>query len=428
MDKKGLGILGMALSVGLTGCGNASMVSAVTHHQKSAPQSSRPTSTTQSSQSSQPVAIQWVRLPLRSNMGSPTLIDKISSSADGTGLVLQLASYSSAYMTKPAQHLVSWQIGSRSVESIAAGTTVIPNPSSAFRLMTTNYTKVAPKLMDGNTVATVTWPATIPLYVSGANPFGQPFQVDNKVIGQTGSWIWVALKGPSHPVGNLPHGVWGFRHWDRLVALNITNGQYRIFGLPWPHSETLTYPLWDQPPAFLASHNRVYIGIGDWIGEFPASPLRAGSATDHEGPSASLTTSRIHRALDVLNQSSWNAVNADAQFWNCYVMKDSSTSACPTGTGFPASTALSQSPTYFNHGSVGFSILWASQLPMPSVDSAVRTAAMSRLQQGLRASLEMAWIGNPSSQALRQKYSSGPPQPLPGYYRKNRLYWAKSSS
>ncbi len=426
MKKQGFAVTGLALGAVLTGCGLSGAASPTpTPHSSVAPTSSS-ASTTARVPSSQTISIQWTRLPLRTMLGSSTLIEKISPNGGGSGLDLQVGTYRGANFAKPTLHQVSWQIGSRSVKSIATGTASTSSPASVYRLVTTNYTKVTPQLMDGNTAASVKWPSAIPVYLSGANPFGQPFQVDNKVIGQSGSWIWVALKGPSHPTNNLLPLVWGFRHWERLVALNVTTGQYRIFGLPWPHSENLAYPLWDQAPAFAANHDRVYIGIGDWIGEFPTNPVMAGNPHYQGEPSSTLTTSRVHRALNVLNQASWNAVNADAQFWNCYVMKDKSAGACPSGNGFPTSNALSQSPTYFNHGDVGPSILWANELPMPSQDVALRTAAMVRLQQGLHASLFMEWVGNPSAKAIRQKYSSGPPQPLPGYYRKNHLYWAKS--
>lgn len=426
MRKALWGMTGMAFTVALVACGVSPVGAPPSpHHGHQRAKASSPVHST-SVLASQGVPISWTRLPLRSQEQSPTLIAGISVK-QGHGLILDLASYSTMHVIHPVKHLVLWQVGRHTVSSVAAGTTFTPGPGSAYSLVPTTHKTLTPKIMDGTSVASVSWPGSIPVYESGANPFGDPFGVNNRVIGQSGSWIWVALKGPARPTAKLPPGVWGFRHWDRLVALNVITGQYRLFGLPASQSQMLTYPLWAHPPAFAATAHHVYVGVGAFIGVFPANPLTAGPVQDHGKPSTTLTANRVHRALTVLNQASWNAVNADAQFWNCYVMKDPSQAACPAGSGVPTSTALSLDPVYFNHGSVGFSILWASQLAMPASDAALRAQALTRLQQGLKASLEMAWIGNPSSKALRQKYGSGPPNPLPGYYRKNHLYWAKSS-
>lgn len=422
------GMTGIAFTVALAGCGLSPVAaSSSSHHGHRTAKASSPAPHASSSSSSQGVSILWTRLPLRSQEASPTLISGISVK-QGSGLILNLASYSTTHVMHPVTHLVSWQVGRDTVSSVPTSTTFTPGPGSAYRLVTTTYgPQLTPKLMDGNSLASVAWPKSIPVYESGANPFGDPFRINNRVIGQSGSWIWVALKGPAQPTETLPSGVWGFRHWDRLVALNVRTGQHRLFGLPASQSQMLSYPLWDHPPAFLATSHHVYVAVGASIGEFPANPLTAGPIKDQGEPSTALTANRVQRALAVLNHASWSAVNADAQFWNCYVMKDPSQTACPAGNGVPNTTALSLNPVFFNHGSVGFSILWASQLAMPASDASVRAQALTRLQQGLQASLEMAWIGNPSAKALRQKYSSGPPHSLPGYYRKNRLYWAKSS-
>ncbi len=422
------GMTGMAFTLTLVGCGTSSVAAPPSgHHGHRTAKASSLAPGGSSSPSSQGVPVLWTRLPLRSQEQSPTLIAGISVKP-GTGLILDLASYSTTHMIHPVQHLVSWQVGRGTTGSLTASTTFTPGRGSAYSLVTTTYgTELTPKLTDGASVASVAWPKSIPVYESGANPFGDPFRVNNRVIGQSGSWIWVALKGPAQPTGKLPSIVWGFRHWDRLVALNVSTGQYRLFSLPTSQSQMLNYPLWDHPPAFAATAHHVYVGVGAFIGVFPTNPLIAGPAQDRGRPSTALTANRVHRALAVLNQASWSAVNADAQFWNCYVMKDPSQTACPSGNGVPTSTALSLNPVFFNHGSVGFSILWASQLTMPAPDAASRATALARLQQGLKSSLWMEWIGNPSSKALRQKYASGPPYPLPGYYRKNRLYWAKSS-
>lgn len=235
----------------------------------------------------------------------------------------------------------------------------------------------------------------------------------------------MALKGPARDGSGLPSNVWGFRRWNRLVALDIQTGNYRVFSLPKPQSEALAYPLWSNPPAFGVANHTVYVGIGAWIGEFPSQPMTAGTSVRHGAPSSVRVSARIHRALSLLYQESWQSVNADVAFWNCSVMKDPSRAACPTGQAVVSHGAVSQNPAYFNHGDVGFPLLWASLLPMSNADAAERAVDVARLRAALRGSLMMVSIAQPSAKALRSLYPGGPPFPLPGYTRRGGLYWAK---
>ncbi|PSR35039.1 MAG: hypothetical protein C7B46_02460 [Sulfobacillus benefaciens] len=429
MKRLALLLWGMGITVGMSGCGalNASVAvtphrhhakSTATHHithQASPPGSAFVPSTT----------VQWLRLPLRTVFSQPTMIGGMA--ANDNGLVLQVESYTlNQNAVRGTDHVVPWNPKSQVLGIPSASSGISSTPTPVYQLLPGATSNSPPRLMNGKSSAAISWPTQISTYQSGQNPASTPFQFDNRVIGQSGQWIWVALKGPDRANWDFPSGVWGFRHWDRLVALNVATGQYRIFSLPRSYSETLTYPLWSQPPAFATAATHVYIGIGSWIGTFPANPLLAEKILYRGSPSSSLTTARIHRALTLINQNAWQSVDADAAFWNCYVMKDSSRQACPAGDAMPFSSALSQSPTYFNHGDVGFSLIWASLLPMPHEDAKQRTIAMQYLNQALKASLLYDWIGNPSSQAIRHQYPDGPPYALPGYYRKNGMYWAKT--
>lgn len=413
-------ILGSVGLISVAGCGFSASPSV--HHTTKKSHSATTAPTTQSSVHG--TNIQWFRLPLHSRFSSPTLIRRIIPSSNG--VILDLASYSNAQsIVQPVAHTAWWSPGKSLSTSNIPKPTSLP-PSSAYHLINTQSAQITPLLKNSVTGQTIKWPSAIAVYQSGQNPAANPFTIDNQVIGQSGDWIWVTLKGPSKPAHDLLAGVWGYRYWNRLVAFNLHTRKYRIFALPHVESEALTYPLWSHAPAFTLEAHHVYVGIGDWVGVFPTNPLSVQGTPITYGMQSHRSTGRTSRALKILNDASWNAVNADAQFWNCYVMKDPSSQACPSGHGIPSSTALSLSPTYFNHGSVGFPILWASQLPMPVKDRGIRKHSITRLQQALRASLEMAWVGNPSAKALRAKYPSGPPHHLPGYYRKNGLYWAKS--
>ncbi len=97
----------------------------------------------------------------------------------------------------------------------------------------------------------------------------------------------------------------------------------------------------------------------------------------------------------------------------------------PTGQAVVSHGAVSQNPAYFNHGDVGFPLLWASLLPMSNADAAERAVDVARLRAALRGSLMMVSIAQPSAKALRSLYPGGPPFPLPGYTRRGGLYWAK---
>ncbi len=425
MKRLTLILWGIGISVGLSGCGAVNASVPVTTHHDHAKSTTTQQSTPSDSTTAQATSVQWLRLPLRTEFGEPTMIGGIA--VHKSGLVFQVESYTlNQNAVRAADHAVSWNASSQGFGTPVATSGISSNPSPVFQLLPGTTSASSPQLMDGSSPATVAWPSQIPTYQSGQNPASTPFQFDNRVIGQSGQWIWVALKGPARASWPFSSGVWGFRHWDRLVALNVATGQYRMFSLPHSYSETLTYPLWSQPPAFAATTDHVYIGIGSWIGTFPANPLIADKILYQGSPPPSLATARIQRALTLINQNSWQSVDADAAFWNCYVMKDPSRQACSAGNAVPISSALSMSPTYFNHGDVGFSLIWANLLPMPNEDTQKRTVAMQRLNLALKASLFYDWIGNPSSQAIRHQYPDGPPYPLPGYYRKNGMYWAKT--
>ena len=364
----------------------------------------------------------WQRLSLRAKLGAPALIAAISPSP--RQLTLWVSAYSDSG-NGPHISRITWNFASHALGQPQSAASPPPAAFSAYRLIAPDFNRSQPVLLHGRFKASVVWPASVPTYLSGINPATTPFSLDNRVIGQSGQWLWVALKGPAHNPSALP-STWGFRYWNRLVVLNIHSGRYRIFSLPRSDSEALADPLWYAPPAFAASHNRVYIGIGPWLGTFPANPADVTAVAVHGGTPSPLMQARRHRALSILATSSWQSVDAEAAFWNCYVMKDPSPQACTPGAQYPDGAALSQQFTYYNHGSVPAALQWASQLPLPAAENRLRGADIMRLKASLRASLLMTWTAlGGSAKALRQAYPQGPPYPLPGYYRHDGLYWAK---
>jgi hypothetical protein len=286
-----------------------------------------------------------------------------------------------------------------------------------------------PVITDGQTVV-LAWPASIPTYTSGENPAANPFGVDNAVVGQTGRWVWAALKGPKNPPPGIPDAVWGYRRWDRLVALNLDTSRYAVYAIPADGSEALYGPLWEHPPVFgtLPSGDGL-VALGHWAAVVPADPAGVASlrvlGRSPTTPSAALQ----RQAARLVNQQAWDSINADAAFWNCYVMADPSTAACPHGASVFGGTALSMQPTYFNHGDLGFGLLWAMTLPitLPSLEQS-RASAEALLAKGLAGSYMMSWIAYPSAAEVRAHFNGQPPYPLPGYTRRQGYYWATTAA
>lgn len=301
-----------------------------------------------------------------------------------------------------------------------------PAPSSTLRYRLVSRAGGPPVILGGR--APVAWPAAIPTYTSGENPAAHPFGVDNALVGQSGPWLWAALKGPHHsPAAGLA-GVWGWRRWDRLVALNRETGQYVVYPIPADWSASLDGPLWEHPPVYhTLLSGQGLVAVGHWAAVLPAHPA-SGAPLPVRG-AAPPTASEQEQALALIHQQAWASINADAAFWNCYVMSDPSTAACPHGRSVFGSTALSTQPTYYNHGDVGFSLLWAATLPLETAArQQARAADEALLAKGLSGSYLMPWIGNPSASALRARFGGQPPYRLPGYTRRGGYYWASGSS
>lgn len=310
----------------------------------------------------------------------------------------------------------------------AVVTTAPPTLSSATAYQLVHPAGGPPQVTGGSTTAPLAWPAAITTYTSGENPAGNQFAVDNAVIGQTGHWLWAALKGPQSPPTEAIPLTWGYRRWDRLVALNNATGQYQVYPIPPEASEALYGPVWENPPVFAAlASGAGLVAVGHWVATVPADPSGVGSLP-MLGASAVPPAADETAAVSLITQQAWASINADAAFWNCYVMADSSKAACPNGASVFGGSALSMQPTYYNHGSVSFSLLWAMTLPMSTTsEEQARAKAEDLLAKGLAGSYLMAWIGSPSASALRAHFSGQPPHPLPGYTRRQGYYWAATA-
>ena len=125
----------------------------------------------------------------------------------------------------------------------------------------------------GRLVPVVSWPPAVPLYGSEGNPpASTPGSQDSAVLGQTGSWAWVALKGPQYPL-LYPHDgplVFAFRQWDRIVALNPSTGADRLYRIPPSYTLANSQPL--APPSLAWSGSYVYVAVGHWLGRLSLDP------------------------------------------------------------------------------------------------------------------------------------------------------------
>ncbi|MCY0869201.1 MAG: hypothetical protein OWT27_01255, partial [Firmicutes bacterium] len=161
---------------------------------------------------------------------------------------------------------------------------------------------------DGRVIAH--WPGAVPLYASAANPVGaRPGALDNQIIGRHGAWLWVALKGPQYPAApELRHGIFsGFRTWNRIVALNLTNGQYRLYSIP-ASSAYGSVPTFVMPLAFAASGGQVYIGVHSWLGIFPSNPTKPVHTPIIRPIPAALAAKRASAMLQSLSRREWQEV------------------------------------------------------------------------------------------------------------------------
>ena len=318
----------------------------------------------------------------------------------------------------------NWETGALGAETTIAS----PTRPAATPYQLVSSASGPPAITGGSSTAPLVWPTSIPTYTSGENPAANAFGVDNAVIGQTGPWLWAALKGPKNPPTAAIPLVWGYRHWDRLVALNPTTGQHQIYPVPAELSSTLYGPLWLNAPvlATLASGDGL-VAVGHWVAVVPADPGGVAVLPTLGAPPVA-TAADASAAVALLTHTAWTSIDADAAFWNCYVMADPNKTACPNGASVFGGSALSMQPTYVNHGSVGFSLLWAMTLPMPSPSQQqARTTAENLLEKGLAGSYLMTWIGSPSASAIRAHYNGQPPHALPGYTRRQGYYWATTA-
>lgn len=306
--------------------------------------------------------------------------------------------------------------------SVPAGTFLWSSRNDFFKATTTGPTAIALTASRKRLI----WPSKIPLYQSELNPPSKPGAAwDNAILGQDGEWVYAALKGPA---GSSPPLTWHFRYWNRLVALNVVTDAYHIYPIP-RMSSTNLIRTWSEPPCFTAAGNKIYIGVGNWIAILPSTPPPSSAAITvrHPIPHSIL----LHRAASMLSDLTrlqTKAATGLASYWNCHVMQERLASMCPHPSHFALPWVMQ--PIIFNHGDQPDAIDWAVDMPLASASGQAkeRSSLLTSLMAMEHSPINTAWIVYDTPKSMRTHFHRTLPTALPGYYRKDGLYWPKALS
>lgn len=254
-------------------------------------------------------------------------------------------------------------------------------------------------------------PSSIPAYVSEINPApADPGNFDNRILGQTGDWVWIAMKGPGDPP--MPGLVWGYRQWNRILAINTKSRETQVFSIPRRTSETDT---WNNTPGFAVIGDTVYVATGNWVGTFPAAPTNQSSITIRVPEPQSVVAADQAKMLNTLSDLETEAATGIAGYWNNYVMKGNEKATNDSWIGDPA---------VYNHGDYPPDLYWALNFPLKSGTQAYnqRAALVREIEQLLKSPLTMAWVAYPDPSSMRAHFQSTPPTAIPGYHIVNGYY------
>ncbi|MCL6444683.1 MAG: hypothetical protein K6T83_14725 [Alicyclobacillus sp.] len=278
----------------------------------------------------------------------------------------------------------------------------------------------------------VAWPKSIPLYGSAATPqTATPGSLDNRIIGMSGSWLWVALKGPQYPPLYPKQGplLFSFRYWNRLVALNIKTGDYRLYQIP--RTYTLYQSEWGlNPPSFVQIGSKVYVAVGSWIGVFPADPEVLATVPILVAPPEAMVTHEGAEALADMRMLRWQEINSLAAYWDSVMGKH--VPGIPLYHNGQGPLSWNVDPVIFNHGALPTPLVWA--LEFPFAPGSPQDRERKQLGQSILNLLSSRLNGFASSPVMtsyatvRKAFGGRAPMPLPGYTIRNNIYWPKSPS
>ncbi|WP_245783853.1 hypothetical protein [Alicyclobacillus macrosporangiidus] len=287
------------------------------------------------------------------------------------------------------------------------------------------------------------WPDAIPMYGSAANPSGStPGDLDNRILGQVGDWIWVALKGPQYPPLYPNQGplLWGFRRWDRLVAFDVRTGDAVQYAIPASYSRYVWMVSSGADlvvPTFARDGDHVWVAVGEWIGCFPADPMvSAGAGTVTQGgspvlhgPEDAYVRSQAQQMMAELSAKQREIADCLASYWDTAV--GAHVPGIPSFDAYSAGqrAAWNLETVIYNHGVLPPDLVWAMEFPLPEDDPLVRQRTMiertvlSLVQSPLN--LDAMGVVTKPPQAVVQEFHGKPPVTLPGYEIRNNAYWPK---
>jgi hypothetical protein len=257
-------------------------------------------------------------------------------------------------------------------------------------------------------------PSNVPMYSSGMNPeMDNPGELDNRVLGQTGHWVWLALKGPAH--SPLHTFAWHYRYWNRIVAVNVETQQTVVYPIP---RETSPLYTWTQAPLFAEDGSSVLIAIGEWLGNLPANPgnsLTVPILQPEPATNVQTDTSSMLKTLRGLQKS---AATGLADTWNVTISKD----VADGDNGGAQSWVMN--PSIMNHGDYPQSLLYAAEFPTTPGSTAAdeQQKLLTSILSMLHSPLTTAWVEFPSPSAERAHFHDTPPTALPGYVIQGGLY------
>ena len=366
----------------------------------------------------------WKWVNLSAVLGPQWQIRGLTDAQGGLQITAWLGQASNAMINNTLYKQIKYDFTANQLVSSVTSTTAPTPYAGPYSLAMTHSTfSFAPQHMQilKNGKIAIPWPKGVIAYGSQINPaVGSSAGTtwDNAIIGQSGQWLWIALKGPQYPaMRQAPQLVWRFRYWDRLMAVNATTGQYRLYAIP---RMTARESTWDTPPAFFASPHAVYIGVSHWVGRFPLNPGVLPSAPILARTPAAVLQERSDWMTAVAQATVRQGAASVASFWDDAVMRKS-VPGVPGQPGKPAFSWLIDG-AYFNHWMYPNDLVWAMNFPLTPGASAYkqRAALFDDLFALLKNPLRGMWITSTNAQ-IRAHFHNHPPV-LPGYQVKDGLY------
>ena len=252
-----------------------------------------------------------------------------------------------------------------------------------------------------------TLPTSVPGYADEIMTDPAPF--DNQVIGESGQWVWIAMKGPQNPP--FPQMINGFRYWNRIVAINTQTDELHVYSIP-PNTSSVSTE--SNAPAFAQVGQTVYIGTGSWVGVFPSQPSSNSMKIVRSEPQSIVSQDQQKMLSGLQNEVNVGA-NGLAKFWNGYIMD---------GNQQDNVTVWVMDPAYWNHGYLPEGIIWAGRFPLKQGISAykARQQLFGEIEVLLKNPLDTAWIALDTRLKMKTHFHSNPPAQIPGYIIKGGYY------